>query len=193
VIRRALMTVAALALFSASGGAATTNLGALEKAAMAQPESPDRTHELAEAYRASGDLQRGVAFFTAFHKSHKPNALSLAWQGSLKTATSASGEDMEQRLDLLESGLADMDRAVRLFPEDLRVLLVRAVTMSHFPAFLGMQGKAVRDLETLVAADRLSAGARAAAREALARLYRETGRAGEADQLLATGQASAGR
>src|SRR5207245_160781 len=183
-----LMALGALAV-----QAGTTSLDEREKAVLSQPDSADRAYELAEAYRETGELKRGVAFFTEFHKTHKPNTMSLVWQGSLKSAASATGDDMEQRLDLLQSGVSDMDRAVRLFPEEPRVLLVRAVTMSHFPAFLGMQAKAIKDLESILAASgRLSPGAVAAARDALARLYRETGRAADADGLAA-GKAGANR
>jgi hypothetical protein len=192
---RTLVTAAALvAAFGVSiGHAGAATLEEREKAVLAQPDSADRAFELAEAYRSAKELGRGVAFFSEFHKTHKPNSMSLVWQGSLKTASSASGDDMEQRLDRLQSGMADMDRAVRLFPEDRRVLLVRAVTMSHFPPVLGMQAKAIHDLESVLATgNRLSSGATASAREALARLYRDTGRASDADKLLA-GQAGAVR
>jgi len=191
MVAAAVMGLVALGASSSQAGAPT--LDEREKAVLAQPQSADRAFELAEAYRASKDLRRGVAFFTEFHKTHPPNTMSLVWQGSLKSAASATGDDMEQRLDLLQSGIADMDRAVRLFPEERRVLLVRAVTTSHFPSFLGMQAKAIRDLESvLTASDRLSPGAMASARDALARLYRDTGRTAEADKLLAR-QAGEGR
>ncbi len=185
-MRKRMVTTVALALASAlaASPARTAGLEEREKALLAQPESAERAFELAEAYRASAELRRGIAFFTEFHRMHPPNSLSLVWQGSLKTAASAQGDDMEQRLDLLQAGIADMDRAVQLFPGDRRVLLVRAITISHFPAFLGMQPKAIRDLETVLAtSEGLSSGALAAAREALARLYRDTGRPQDADKL----------
>lgn len=173
-----------LALGAAAGPAAAPSLDEREKALLAQPESGERAFELAEAYRASGELRRGIAFLGEFHKAHNPNALSLVWQGSLKTAASAQGDDMEQRLDLLQSGIADMDRAVALFPKDSRVLLVRAITLSHFPGFLGMQPKAIHDLEGVLAkSDGLTPGAFGAARAALARLYRDTGRPADAEKL----------
>ena len=166
MIRTAATGLMLMALGALAVQAGTTSLDEREKAVLSQPDSADRAYELAEAYRETGELKRGVAFFTEFHKTHKPNTMSLVWQGSLKSAASATGDDMEQRLDLLQSGVSDMDRAVRLFPEEPRVLLVRAVTMSHFPAFLGMQAKAIKDLESILAASgRLSPGAVAAARD----------------------------
>lgn len=180
-------TAAALALLAfALGalGAAAASVDELEQAVLAQPESADRTFELAQAYRSSEQTARGIAFLTQFHKTHKPNPMSLVWQGSLKASASSKGDDMEQRLNLLQSGLGDMDKAVRLFPGDRRVRLVRASTISFFPSFLGMQPKAIGDLEQIVRSpEGLSAGAVANAREALARLYRQVGREQEAAAL----------
>jgi hypothetical protein len=174
-----ILTAALATLAAAAGG-----LDEAEKALLAEPASVDRAFELGQAYRAGGELARGVAFLTKFHASHKPNPMSLVWQGSLKASASSGGEDMEQRLNLLQSGIADMDKAVRLFPDNRPVRLVRAVTISHFPAFLGMQAKAITDLEPLVRSpEGLSTGAQASAREALVRLYRQTGREQEAVAL----------
>lgn len=184
-MRAWILTGAFLSLaLGVSAGPAVPSLDEREKALLAQPESGERAFELAEAYRAAGELQRGIAFLGEFHKTHSANTLSLVWQGSLKTAASAKGDDMEQRLDLLQSGIADMDRAVALFPKEPRVLLVRAITMSHFPGFLGMQPKAIHDLEAVLGQSAgLTPGALAAAREALARLYRDTGRPADAEKL----------
>lgn len=176
----ALLTLALMAL----PAAAAASLDELEKAVLAEPKSADRTFELAQAYRASQQAPRGIAFLAQFHKTHPPNSMSLVWQGSLKALASGQGDDMEQRLNLLQAGLGDMDKAVRLFPADRRVRLVRASTISFFPSFLGMQPKAIADLEQIVhSPDGLSAGAVANAREALARLYRQVGREQDAVAL----------
>jgi tetratricopeptide (TPR) repeat protein len=177
---------AAVALFTALGAlpAAASDLAQMEKAVLAQPQNADAALELGQAYRTGGDIARGVAFLTEFHKTNPPNPMTLVWQGSLKSSASSAGEDMEQRLNLLQSGIADMDKAVRLFPDNRYVRLVRAVTISHFPPFLGMQAKAITDLELLVRTpEGLNAGAATSAREALARLYRQTGREKDAAAL----------
>lgn len=173
--------------------AAAASVDELEKAVLAEPQSAERTFELAQAYRSSEQTARGIAFLAQFHKTHKPNPMSLVWQGSLKASASSKGDDMEQRLNLLQAGLGDMDKAVRLFPADPRVRLVRASTISYFPAFLGMQAKAIPDLEQIVHSPQgMSAGALANAREALARLYRQVGREQDAAALGAAA-ADAGR
>jgi hypothetical protein len=185
-MKRMAVTLAIFGAALATLPAAAATLDEAEKALLSQPASTDRAFELGQAYRSSGEIARGVAFLTKFHKDHAPNPMSLVWQGSLKASASSAGEDMEQRLNMLQSGMADMDKAVRLFPDNRPVRLVRAVTISHFPSFLGMQAKAITDLEPLVRTpEGLSAGALASAREALARLYRQTGREQEAAALEA--------
>lgn len=158
----------------------------LEQQLLAQPESSQVAFDLAGVYREEGEIERGVEFFTRFHEAQKPNPMSLAWQGSLKTMMSASGNDLEERLNQLQSGVADMDRAARLFPDNVQVKLVRGITISNFPTFLGMAGRAIRDLnEVLESKDDQVAGAEGAVREALARAYRQAGREEDAVAVLA--------
>jgi hypothetical protein len=181
----AALLVLAFVVPSPAQGADAVDLDELEARLTADPADAATATRLASGYRSSDQVQRGVAFFERFHADHPPNAMSLVWQGSLKTQLSADGEDMEQRLNWLQSGLAEMDRAVRTFPDQPEVRAVRGITISRFPEFLEMYDKAIRDLEHVLADEKaLDAGFRNAAREALAQAYRQAGREAEALAVL---------
>lgn len=180
------VAAAGVAAFLASSFAVAgpaPSLADREKALLARPDSAAAASELGQAYRAESQAARGVAFLERFHEKNPPNPMSLVWQGSLKAFLSSTGEDMEARLTLLEGGIADMDRAVRLFPDDPKVRVVRGVTVSYFPTFLAMHNKAIRDLEDALANPAIGEGVRAAAREGLARAYRQAGRVADAEAL----------
>ena len=181
----AAVLVLAFLVPSPARAAEVVALDGMEARLMANPADAATAIRLADGYRSAGQIQRGVAFFERFHADHPPNAMSLVWQGSLKTQLSAEGEDMEQRLNWLQSGLAEMDRAVRTFPDQPEVRAVRGITISRFPQFLEMYDKAIRDLEYVLADGvALNDSFRSAAREALVRAYRQAGREAEALEIL---------
>jgi len=191
--RRAIaaLALAACAAVSAVPAAAAPapELPRLESQLLARPADGDLATRLANAYRSSGEVERGIRFFERFHAANPPSPMSLVWQGSLKAMLSASGDDMEARLNWLQSGIADMDRAVRTFPDRMDVRAVRGITVSNFPAFLAMHGKAIRDLEAALAAgDALTPGFRQAARDGLARAYRQAGREADAKRVAESGR-----
>jgi hypothetical protein len=174
----------ALLAFGLAGAAAAATLDQLEQGALATPASADATWQLVKAYREQAANQRAVDFFTRFHQAHPPNAQSLVWQGSFKALLASKETDIEKRFDLLQTGTADMDGAVRQFSGDPGVRAVRGITLSRFPEFMKMSGKAIEDLETaLRPGSGISDGLQAAAREALARAYRQAGRTADADAL----------
>lgn len=178
---RAVLAVLALGL-AGTAGAAT--LDQLEQGALAAPTSADATWQLVKAYREQAANQRAVDFLTRFHEAHPPNAQSLVWQGSFKALLASKETDIEKRFDLLQTGTADMDGAVRQFAGDPGVRAVRGITLSRFPEFMKMSGKAIEDLETaLRPGSGTGEGLQAAAREALARAYRQAGRTADADAL----------
>lgn len=159
------------------------SLDVLEQALLDAPADAEAAFVLATAYRDADQHLRGVEFLSRFHESHEPNSMSLVWQGSLKTALSSNGGDVEKSLTLLQGGIGDMDRAVRLFPKDSQVRLIRGVTISFFPSFLEMSGRAISDLKKVLAVEGLSAGSQSSARVALARAYRKAGREEEAEKV----------
>ena len=166
-----------------ASAAAEPSLADREKALLATPDSATAAADLGSAYRAEEAAERGVAFFEQFHQKNRPNPMSLVWQGSLKALSSSTGNDMEARLTRLESGIADMDKAVQLYPEDPKVKVVRGVTVSYFPSFLGMHNKAIRDLEEALANPTVTGGVRTVARDGLARAYRQAGRTADAKAI----------
>jgi len=176
--------LAAMLLFAAASAASAAvgdDTQKLEQQFLAQPGNSEAAFRLASSYRATKQAERGVTFFSRFHTNHQPTPMSLVWQGSLKTMMSSGGNDMEVRLNLLQTGVADMDRAVRLFPNNLQVKLVRGVTISNFPSFLEMRGKAIGDLTAaLKAPAAIGPQSEALARQVLARLYRQDGQEEEA-------------
>jgi tetratricopeptide (TPR) repeat protein len=166
------------------GGAAAATLDELERGVLAAPADVQATGRLAGAYREQGETRRAVEFFTRFHQTNQPNAQSLVWQGSFKAMCASTENDIETRMNLLQSGIADMDRAVRLFRDDSRARAVRGISYSRFPPFMQMHVKAIQDLEAaLRAPDNLSPGLRTAARQGLERAYRQAGRTADADAL----------
>ncbi len=180
---RAAASACALA-FALGAAAANVALDELERGVLANPADVQATARLASAYREQGQTRRAVDFFTRFHQAHAPNAQSLVWQGSFKAMRASDETDIETRLNLLQSSMADMDRAVRLFRGDARTRAVRGISYSRFPAFLQMHAKAITDLETsLREPDGLSPGLRTAARQGLERAYRQAGRTADADAL----------
>jgi len=176
------LTVLALAL---CGAVRAGTLDDLEKGVLANPTSGDSTWQLVKAYREGSEARRAVEFFTRFHETNKPNAQSLVWQGSFKASLASTEADMEKRMNLLQSGINDMDRAVRLFGDDVRVRAVRGVTLSRFPDFMQMYSKAIDDLEAaLRKPEILSPGLQTTVRQGLAQAYRQAGRTTDADAIL---------
>ena len=167
-----------------AGGASAAGLDQLEQGALAAPADADATWQLVKAYREQAANQRAVDFLTRFHAAHAPNAQSLVWQGSFKALLASRETDIEKRFDLLQTGTADMDGAVRLFAGAPGVRAVRGITLSRFPEFMKMSGKAIDDLETALGpGSGLSDGLREAARQALGQAYRQAGRPADADAL----------
>jgi lipopolysaccharide biosynthesis regulator YciM len=177
--------VATLVLGGAAAGGTLENL---EKSVLLHPTSDQPVWDLATAYRESKQAPRAVEFFTRFHQANQPNSQSLIWQGSFKCRAASDEPNMEARLNLLQSGMADMDRAVRLFPDDTRVRALRGITLSRFPAFLQMHGKAIADLEgALSKPAAISPGLQTTVREGLAEAYRQAGRTADAEAVLKPG------
>jgi hypothetical protein len=167
-----------------AAGASAAGLEQLEQRVLAAPADADATWQLIKAYREEAANQRAVDFLTRFHAAHPPNAQSLVWQGSFKALLASKETDMEKRFDLLQTGTADMDGAVRLFAGVPVVRAVRGITLSRFPEFMRMSGKAIEDLETALGPGTgLSDGLQAAARQALGQAYRQAGRTADADAL----------
>jgi tetratricopeptide (TPR) repeat protein len=183
-IRKA-VGVALAVLVAAAGGVWAGTVEELEKAVLANPAGDQPVWALAKAYREGNDARRAVEFFTRFHEANKPNSQSLVWQGSFKASLATTETDMEKRMNLVQAGLADMDRAVRLFGEDVKVRAVRGITLSRFPDFMQMSGKAIDDLEAaLKKPETLSPTLQATVRQGLAQAYRQAGRTAEADAVL---------
>lgn len=178
---REVLTLLALGLAAAAPAA---TLDQLEQTALSSPGNADATWQLVKAYREQAANQRAVDFLTRFHQANPPNAQSLVWQGSFKALLASKETDIEKRFDLLQTGTADMDGAVRQFAGDPGVRAVRGITLSRFPEFMKMSGKAIDDLEpALRPGAGLSEGLQAASREALGRAYRQAGRTADADAL----------
>jgi lipopolysaccharide biosynthesis regulator YciM len=176
---------AVLATLALGGAAAAGTVKELEKSVLAHPTSDGPVWDLAAAYREGDQAKRAVEFFTQFHQANPPNSQSLIWQGSFKCRAASEETDMEARMNLLQAGMVDMDRAVRLFPGDARVRALRGITLSRFPAFLQMHGKAIEDLEgALRTPAALSPGLQTTVREGLAQAYRQAGRTADADAML---------
>jgi tetratricopeptide (TPR) repeat protein len=186
-IRKAVTAaILVLAVGGALAGAGTVD--DLEKAVLANPAGDQPVWALAKAYREGGEARRAVDFFTKFHEANKPNSQSLVWQGSFKASLASTEPDMEKRMNLLQSGIADMDRAVRLFADDVRVRAVRGITLSRFPDFMQMYGKAIDDLEaSLKKPETLSPTLQATVRQGLAQAYRQAGRTADADAIAKSG------
>jgi tetratricopeptide (TPR) repeat protein len=84
--------------------------------------------------------------------AQRPNdQLARVYLGSTWTLRSRDLPIGPGKLAALRRGLTLMDQAAQAAPDDLKVLLVRAITRQALPGFLGQRSTARQEIEELVA------------------------------------------
>lgn len=85
--------------------------------------------------------------------AQQPNDhLARVYLGSAETLRSRDLSFGLTKWRMLQTGIAEMEKAAAAAPEDARVQLLRAITYESFPAILGRREQARLALEKLVAA-----------------------------------------
>jgi len=113
----------------------------------------------------------------------------LLFSGCVKILRGRDASLPFRKMQLVNSGLADMDEATRLAPDDVQVRLTRAMYCLALPAIFARADTAVVDLSHLKALADARTGALPQSLEAtvlyqLARAYAATNRPEEAEALL---------
>ena len=102
----------------------------------------------------AGDKQAVIDCIAALEtkRATQPNdQLACVYLGSAWTLRSRDLPIGPGKLSALRKGIAMMDEAANAAPNDIRVLLLRAVTSEAFPAILGRRKIARQELEALLA------------------------------------------
>lgn len=127
-------------------------------------ELADLTHDLG----AEGDKQavvRSEDYLRQLLEIDATNAPALALLGSVHTMKGRDAFWPHTQLRLVREGIAILDRAVALAPDDIRTRTIRAINNAHMPDFLGRTDIVRADLAWLweripTHPDRFSPGAR---------------------------------
>ena len=99
------------------------------------------------AYTAAEEM------FTALLEAEPAHARALVHRGEARIGRGVIllGTSMPQALELFQSGMADMDRAVSIAPDDVIVRVRRGLNYVEFPPYYNKQPVALHDLEVAVA------------------------------------------
>ena len=91
--------------------------------------------------------------FTAFLAAEPMHARALVHRGEARIMRGALliATSLPNALELFQSGMVDMDRAVSIAPEDLTVRVTRGLSYVEFPPYYNKQPVARKDLEAAVA------------------------------------------
>jgi hypothetical protein len=122
--------------------------------AVALADPPNEQKEIQELYRRglAGDkdaVTQCIDKLEAVLVSEPHNQLARVYLGSSYTLRSRDLGFGPRKLQALRRGLALMDEAVTAAPEQPKIRLVRALTTSSLPAFLGHAGSSRKDFEQL--------------------------------------------
>ncbi|MFQ5652068.1 MAG: tetratricopeptide repeat protein [bacterium] len=130
-------------------------LSELQKAVEERPDDVATLVQLARAYHEQGTTGDKQAVKQAAETAERAlqldpgNALALAIRGS---ATTMRGRDTWlpwKKLDYVEEGCDDLDKAVEMAPDNIDVRLFRAINSLRLPDFFHRLHYAVKDLKHL--------------------------------------------
>jgi hypothetical protein len=116
--------------------------------------APNEQKEIRELYRRGlgGDKEavtQCIDKLEAVVGAEPKNQLARVYLGSAYTLRSRDLGFGPRKLQVLHRGLGLMDEAVTAAPNEYKIRLVRALTTSSLPAFLGHRGESRRDFELL--------------------------------------------
>jgi len=180
-------------LLSAAQVGAQQSLAELKKAAEKHPNDAAAVVKLARAYHdqaVAGDksaVKKAIETAERALELDPGNALALAIRGS---ATTLRGRDAWlpwKKLDYVEEGCDDLDKAVEMAPNNVDVRLFRAVNSLNLPGFFKRLHYAVKDLKhirSLPYFDRLPADLRATVFYYSGIAYQKSGQVERGSQML---------
>lgn len=108
-------------------------------------------HQEAKEHVAGAAL-RAVALLEQAHSRAPGDAQVLAYLGSASTMAGRDGTSVFEKLRRTNQGIALLDEAVRLAPDDLRVRLIRAGVAYELPAMFHRRDVAFGDYQRAVSA-----------------------------------------
>ncbi len=131
-----------------------SSLGALLLWANSLWAAPNEQKEIQELYRRglTGDkeaVEQCIARLEEVLAQQPGNKLARVYLGSAYTLRSRDLGFGPKKLRALRQGLAMMDEAVTTAPEDQKVRLARALTISALPAILGRAASSRKDFVVL--------------------------------------------
>ena len=88
---------------------------------------------------------RAQAEFASLERAHPRDATVMAYEGSLQLLDAARTWAVWNKHKLATEGLAKLDRAVEIAPEDLEVRFIHAETTWHLPFFYHRKEQAEQD------------------------------------------------
>ncbi len=116
--------------------------------------APDEQKEIQELYRRAlaGDkdaVNQCIEKLASVLTTDPKNQLARVYLGSSYTLRSRDLGFGPTKLRTLKQGLAVMDEAVAAAPNEYKIRLVRALTTSSLPVFLGQRTNSKKDFEWL--------------------------------------------
>ena len=109
--------------------------------------------ETARTTRTESGYAAAEERFTAFLAAEPMHARALVHRGEARIMRGVLlvATSLPNALEFFQSGMADMDRAVSIAPDDLTVRVTRGLSYVEFPPYYNKQPVARTDLETAVA------------------------------------------
>ena len=135
----------------------TTEIELLESRLADDPTNISLLMQLGELYHSlavDGErraVQKADEMFAEILRIDPDNAKARAWRGGVYTLKAKYAWFPGTKLVRVYQGIRMMRRAVEIAPDDITVRMVRANTSMALPGFFGQLGRAIRDLEHLLA------------------------------------------
>ena len=96
-------------------------------------------------------VEKGFACFDTILAIEPTNAMALAYRGSLWTMRGRDASEPMTKMNDVDNGIDEMDKAVELAPENVTVRITRGVNSLHLPPMFKRLGTALKDFTYLLA------------------------------------------
>lgn len=137
-------------------------VGELEKALQQKPNDVQTLVALGKIYldqAAAGDaaaVEKGMTYLDKALEIQSTNSVALAYRGSLWTIRGREASDPFDKMNFVEKGIDEMDRAVEMTPDNVTARLVRGVNSVKLPSLFNRLAIAIKDFSFLLADSRFS-------------------------------------
>lgn len=129
----------------------------LEKQLNARPDSAEMLMKLAIYYHDRGiegdkdAVQKSEKYLKQVLEKNADQAIALAYLGSVYTLMGRDSTMFWKKMKYVQEGLAKIDRAIEMAPNDLAIRMIRMMNSLNLPAFLNRRHYYFRDLEYVTA------------------------------------------